>query len=93
MREEFERMRRAAAAGEVGAVFVCDADRSSRHESELVAPLQELDGHGVSVHSVRNQHRVRARVMSRFRQTLNALVRFVLSLVGHGNSNTARDRA
>lgn len=92
MREEFKRMRRAAAAGEVDAVFVHSDDRLRRNGSEFLAALEELERSGVAVHVVKHQHGVRARAMVRFRQTSKGLVRFVLSLVGHGNSNTARNR-
>ena len=84
MREEFERMRRAAAAGEVDAVFVGSADRLPRNGPEFLAALEELDGHGVAVHFVENQHGIRTRAVRRLRQAANVLVRFVLSLVGHG---------
>ncbi len=92
MREECESMRRAAVAGEVSAVLVYGADRLPRNGSELLAALEEFDGHGVPVHFVKDQHGIRARTVSRLRRATNVLVRFVLSLVGHGNANTARNR-
>ena len=84
MREEFERMRRAAAAGEVDAVFVYGASQLSRDETGFLAALEELDGHGVAVHLVKDQHGIQTRAVRRLRQAANALVRVVLSLVGHG---------
>ncbi len=92
MREEFERMRRAAAAGEVDAVYIYSADRFPRNRSEFSAALEELDRSGVAVHVVKNQDGIRPRVMSRLRQAANALAKFVLSLVGRGNANTASNR-
>ena len=86
MRKEFERMRRAAADGEVDVVIVHSVDRL------LCDELEELAGDGVSVHFVRNRHGIRARASRRLRQAAHALVRFVPSLFGHGNSNTARNR-
>ena len=85
MREEFERMRRAAAAGEVDAVFVYGASQLSRDETGFLAALEELDGHGVAVPIlVKNQHGIQTRAVRRLRQAAGALVRFALSLVGHG---------
>ena len=92
MREEFERMRRAAAAGEVDAVYIYSTDRFPRNRSEFSPALEELDRSGVAVHVVKNRHGVRARTVRRLQQATNALVRFVLSLFGHGKSNTARNR-
>ena len=92
MREEFERMRRAVAGGEVDAVVFHSFDRLSRNEPEFWAALEDFDGHGVSVHFVKNRHGIRARAVRRLRPAANALVRFVLSLFGHGKSNTARNR-
>ena len=92
MREEFERMRRAAAAGEVDAVFVHGNDRFTRNGSEFSAALEELDRSGVAVHVVKNQGGILTRAMSHLWHTANALVRFVLSLVGHGNSKTTRNQ-
>ena len=77
---------------EVGAVFIHTATRLPRNERESLAVLEGVDGHGVPVHSVNNQHGIRARAEVRLRRAVNVLVRFVLSLVGHGNSNTARNR-
>ena len=74
------------------AVFVHTATRLPRNERPCLAVLEELDGHGVPVHLVRNQHGLRTRAAIRIRREVNFLVRFVLSLVGHGNSNTARNR-
>ena len=92
MREHLEMLRHAVAAGEVSAVLVHSASRLWRNQPELLGEMEELDRHGVSVHFVKNRHGVRSWAISRFRQRSNALVTFVLSLIGHGNSNTARNR-
>ncbi len=92
MREEFERMRRAAAAGEVDAVFVHRDDRFLRNGTEFSAVLEELDRSGVAVHVVKHQDGILTRAMRRVWHTANALVRLVLSLVGQGNSKTVRNR-
>ena len=44
MREEFEKLRRAVVAGEVGAVIVYRVCRLSRDAPELQELLRELDG-------------------------------------------------
>ena len=92
MREEFEKLRRSVAAGDVDAVIFYRASRSSRSQPEFLAALEELDGHGVAVHFVNNRHGMRRRAMSRLRQTAHNLVKFALSLVGHENSHTVRNR-
>ena len=53
MREEFEKLCRAVAAGEVSTVLVYSADRLSRNEREFLAALEELDRHGAAVHFVK----------------------------------------
>ena len=73
-------------------VFVHTATRLPRNETGSLAVLEELDGHGVPVHLVKNRHGIRARAGVLLRRAVNILVRLVLSLVGHGNSNTARNR-
>jgi DNA invertase Pin-like site-specific DNA recombinase len=85
-------MRRAAVSGEVDVVIVHSVDRLPRNEPEFWAVLMELDGHGVPVHFVKNRHGIRARALRRLRQAANALIWFVPSLFGRGNSNTARNR-
>ena len=85
MREQFERMRRAAAAGEVDAVYIYSTDRFPRNRSEISPALEDFDGHGVAVHFVKNRHGIRARALRRLRQATNALVTFVLSCLDTGN--------
>lgn len=74
------------------AVFVHTATRLTRNQPELLAILEELDSHGVPVRLVKNQHGFRTRAAIRLWRKVNVLVGFVLSLVGHGNSNTTRNR-
>ena len=82
MREEFEKLRRAVVAGEVGVVFVHTASRLSRNQPELLAALDELDELGVAVHFVKNRPGIRSRAISCLRHMANALLEFALSLVG-----------
>ena len=53
-RPQLDKIRRMAAAGEFGALFVYTTDRLSRDPVDLLLMLREFDGHGVAVHFVQD---------------------------------------